>query len=112
MKNRESVLTILIASILKTYIDNYALLLNNTNVNGDAATYDDLITVLRCSRIDNTCNNSTYSWVKDTTFWSSYSSNSTGVWRVNSEGEFNYDHYSSSSFVGVRPVIIFSESSI
>ena len=102
-------------SILQSYINNYISTINNiygTSVIGDAITKEELESPLGCSSSSYTCNNSSYSWVKTTTYWSGSAFSPDSVWVVDSTGNFGNGSYSSGSYFGVRPVIEIDEAAL
>ena len=98
-------------SLLYSYVENYKTYLSTlgvTPIEARLITYEEL-TDLRCSGTKCT---SAPSWVYATTYWSGSASSSNSVWRVYSNGSFNYGSYSISYHFGCRPVITISRSLI
>ena len=100
-------------SLLYSYVENYKTYLSTlgvTPIEARLITYEEL-TDLRCSGTKCT---SAPSWVYATTYWSGSADSSYDVWRVDSNGNFDYGNndYSNDSYFGCRPVITISRSLI
>ena len=102
-------------STIKYYVDRYAIMLDlgNNLISSNLITKEKL-NDLGCSSIDNTCINSNYKWLYDSTYWtSSYFDGSPSiVWRIQNNGYFGSAYANYSNFTGVRPVITITRSSI
>ncbi len=100
-------------SNLYTYVENYVNKLKEagySSVTGRLIKQEELVS-LNCSTRNSNCT-SAPAWVKNTSFWSGTASESTIVWRVNTNGDFNSNAYTDSSSFGVRPVIVIPSSKI
>ena len=95
-------------SNLYTYVNKYKELLGNTDKVSEVslASYEDINALWS--------NKSNYEWLYSTSFWlgSAYSSSSSGVWTVRSDGYFSNPQYIMGIFQGVRPVITIDMSKI
>ena len=89
----------------KTYLKNT---LGKTSVDARLITYEDLIS-LGC--IGNDICETAPSWVYSTGYWTASAYIETGVWYVNSHGNFSSTFFGSEYF-GLRPVITISKSEI
>ena len=103
-------------STVKSLIENYVALLNSTygtNVTGDAITKAELESPLGCSSSSHTCSGSSYPWVMTTSYWTRSAGNGSLVWGVRLNGDFSDNNsFNNNNYLGVRPVIVISESSI
>ena len=100
-------------STLYSYVENYKTYLSTLGVTSTEAR---LITKeelegLGCIVSSGSCSGAP-SWVYSTTYWSGSANSSGSVWRVNSNGAFFYNNYSSNLNYGCRPVITISRSLI
>ena len=102
-------------SIVEGYVNNYKTILESDYgvdvVEARLITKDELTSdEIGCSDTDYTCTGSAYPWIYATTYWSGSAFNTSNVWFVDSDGDFDGNDFSDDSCGGVRPVIIISKS--
>ena len=101
-------------SIVEGYVNAYKIKLE-TNfgvpvIEARLITKDELESNdIGCSSTDNTCSGAP-SFIYETSYWSGSANSSNGVWRVDSNGDFDSYSYIGAYGYGVRPVIIISKS--
>ncbi len=105
-------------SSIKVYVDNYLNYLTENIGLSKQTTEASLITLeeleeLGCSRSNNSCSNSPYSWVSSVSYWTRTAHDSNSVWHVSTRKYIGYDYtYSYIRDYGVRPVITISVNDI
>ena len=100
-------------STLYSYVENYKTYLSTlgvTPIEARLITYEELES-LGCSGSDNSCSEAP-EWVYATTYWSGSAYDAFNVWRVNRDGNFDFNSYDYGGRSGVRPVITISKSLI
>ena len=105
-------------SIVEEYVNAYKTKLEELGVavsDASLITKEELIG-LGCSESSQTCKNSQYKWILNTSYWTGSAYDSEKVWYVEGTSptntEFNVLTYLSSVDFGVRPVITISSDSI
>ena len=89
-------------SNLYQYVENYKTKLGNAVSEVRLAAYEE---------IQPYTNKTKYPWIFETSYWlGSLSASISRVWRVNANGDFNFNSFNSASSYGVRPVIEFTLS--
>ena len=108
-KNGEFEGTIKEDSTIKPYVDSYALKLNlGENLLSASLITIDILEKLGCQTNENTCLNSKYSFIYDTSYWtkSIFNGSPSIVWHVLNDGVFSGCYANYDNFSGIRPYLV------
>ena len=108
-------------SLLQPHIANYVSYIKNelkiSGISGRLIKHTELKN-LGCSRGDQTCRNSSYKWLYNSSYWTGSAYDAYEVWGVYYSGRYESNDFYYSGYYqfdhgfGVRPVIIISKSKI
>ena len=103
-------------SIVEEYVNNYKTIIEEDYgidvVEARLITKDELTdsSTFSCTTENNSCLNSPYPWIYACTYWIETAFDANNVWRVFTNGVFDYYGYYDDNASGVRPVLVISKS--